>query len=125
MHEVKVLRKAVNMKQYVLAQQLGLDQSNYANMENGKLFTNKLPEIKQKAVKIILPLLKQKVDKIKLDLQSTEELVKRFENDGGQYNITLQLPDFLYESDGNIHIGYKADEICTDEWREWLKDNLR
>lgn len=81
MHEVKVLRKAVNMKQYVLAEKLGVEKSNYANMENGKLITNKLPEIKKKAIGILLPMLKSKVNSIRLDLGVAVNLVKHFDKD--------------------------------------------
>lgn len=35
-------------------------------------------------------------------------------------DITDNLPDFLYENAGDIHIGRHADVICTDEWISWL-----
>lgn len=33
------------------------------------------------------------------------------------------LPDFLYESDGEIKIGYHSDTVVTDEWNKWKKEN--
>lgn len=35
------------------------------------------------------------------------------------------LPDFLYQDDGQIKIGYRGDSIVTDKWNEWkLKNGL-
>jgi len=55
--QIKNLRKEVGLKQYVLAEMLNVEQSNYANMENGKLVTNKLPNIVYNAEQILLPML--------------------------------------------------------------------
>ena len=32
-----------------------------------------------------------------------------------------ELPEFLYEDDGKIKIGFHGDSICTDEWNTWLE----
>jgi len=55
--QIKNLRKEVGLKQYVLAEMLNIEQSNYANMENGKLVTGKLPDIVYNAEQILLPML--------------------------------------------------------------------
>ena len=39
--------------------------------------------------------------------------------------IEKGLPDFLYERDGEIFIGYHGDSICTDEWNKWLRDKTK
>jgi len=33
------------------------------------------------------------------------------------------LPDFLYEDNGEIRIGYRGDEIVTEEWEEYKKNH--
>lgn len=68
MKEVKALRKAVGMNQGVLAEYLNVGQSNYANIENEKLITHKVPEIKERAIKILLPLLDAKIFQAEIDL---------------------------------------------------------
>lgn len=59
--QIKNLRKEVGIKQYVLAEMLCIEQSNYANMENGKLITGKLNEIIEKAETILIPMLDVKI----------------------------------------------------------------
>jgi transcriptional regulator with XRE-family HTH domain len=59
--QIKELRKATGMKQTVLAEKLGIEQSNYSNIENGKLITNKIQNIILEAEKILLPLLENKI----------------------------------------------------------------
>ena len=34
----------------------------------------------------------------------------------------LPLPDFLYENNNEIYIGYHGDSICTDVWNKWLNE---
>ncbi len=55
--QIKNLRKEVGLKQYVLAEMLNIEHSNYANMENGKLITNRIPDIIHNAEQILLPML--------------------------------------------------------------------
>lgn len=58
---VKLIRKEVGIKQYVLAEMLNIEQSNYANLENGKLITKKLPDIIHNALLILVPELDKKI----------------------------------------------------------------
>jgi len=65
---IKVLRKEVGLKQCILAEMLCIEQSNYANMENGKLVTNKIPNIVDKAEKILVPMLEAKIQNTQMRL---------------------------------------------------------
>lgn len=40
-------------------------------------------------------------------------------------DVSGQLPDFLYEDEGEIKIGYHGDTVVTDEWNKWKEGNLR
>jgi len=40
-------------------------------------------------------------------------------------DVSGQLPDFLYEDEGQIKIGYHGDTVVTDEWNKWKEGNLR
>ena len=33
--------------------------------------------------------------------------------------VSVPLPNFLYEDNGEILIGYHGDTVVTDEWNEW------
>lgn len=55
MKDVKQLRKVCKVSQVQMANDLGIDQSNYCNIENGKLIPNNLEEIKEKAIDILYP----------------------------------------------------------------------
>lgn len=59
--QIKNLRKATGMKQFVLAEKLNIEQANYSNIENGKLITSKIQDIILEAEKILLPLLDNKI----------------------------------------------------------------
>lgn len=37
--------------------------------------------------------------------------------------VNGQLPDFLYEDEGQIKIGYYGDTVVTDEWNKWKEGN--
>lgn len=52
-HEIKVLREDVGMKQYVLAEKLGICQTNYSKIESGKLIPNSIEDLKKKALDIL------------------------------------------------------------------------
>lgn len=41
------------------------------------------------------------------------------------HGVSVSLPDFLYESYGEIKIGYHGDSVVTDEWRAWLEGYAR
>ena len=55
MKSIKKARKICRISQTIFAYRLGVDQSNYCNIENGKLILNTIPELKKKAVSILLP----------------------------------------------------------------------
>ena len=40
-------------------------------------------------------------------------------------DVSGQLPDFLYEDEGQIKIGSHGDTVVTDEWNKWKLGNLR
>lgn len=61
MELVKNIRKCVGIKQVEMAESLGIDQSNYCNIENGKLIPNNISEIKEKALDILLPKLSNRI----------------------------------------------------------------
>ena len=54
MERVKKLRKLCRVTQVELANELGIEQSNYCNMENGKLIPNSIKQIESKAISILL-----------------------------------------------------------------------
>ena len=59
-----------------MADALGIDQSNYCNIENSKLFFNGLPELKKNAIFILMPKLKSKLDQLKnevIELKAMKE----------------------------------------------------
>jgi DNA-binding XRE family transcriptional regulator len=55
MEHVKLLRKAVGIKQHKMAEMLNIDQSNYCNIENGRLVPLNLDAIKQRCLNVLLP----------------------------------------------------------------------
>lgn len=69
-HEIKVLREDVGVKQTELAEKLGLCQTNYSKIENGKLIPNSIDDLKKKALNILKPYLYSKIldMKVKYDL---------------------------------------------------------
>lgn len=76
MRQVKEIRKLVGMKQYVLASILGIEQSNYANMENGKLHTNYIPMLRDKALSILKPQLQVLIEEKERELKNLNNLLK-------------------------------------------------
>jgi DNA-binding XRE family transcriptional regulator len=77
MKDIKKLRKICKLSQIELAYELGIEQSNYCNIENGKLIPNNLDEIKKKAIKILLPLLDLKILYLDSDLYDIKEFRKK------------------------------------------------
>jgi len=73
MEIVKQLRKKLKVKQYVLANTLGIQQANYANIENGKLIPNNLDEIKEKALNELKPFLVKKIKDTEAELNLLTE----------------------------------------------------
>jgi DNA-binding XRE family transcriptional regulator len=76
MKDIKKLRKICKLSQIELAYELGIEQSNYCNIENGKLIPNNLAEIRQKAIKILMPLLDLKIIYLGSDLYNLKEFRK-------------------------------------------------
>lgn len=35
------------------------------------------------------------------------------------HNVSVSLPDFLYEDEGEIKVGVHGDSSVTDEWNRW------
>ena len=79
MNDIKVLRQKVKVKQRVLAKQLGIEQSNYSNIENGKLITSKIPEIRRRALEILLPKLDSLVIEKSLEYYELKYLREHFD----------------------------------------------
>lgn len=74
MERVKRLRKEVGMKQYILAEKLGIEQSNFANIENGRWIPGNIRETEERAVKILKPLLTKKILEVREYLNRLENL---------------------------------------------------
>lgn len=75
MEKVKRLRQEVGMKQSELAAELRQCQSNYSKMENGKLITNTILSLEEKAIKILKPLLIQKIIRMQSEVERLEYLL--------------------------------------------------
>lgn len=80
MNHVKVVREEVGMKQCDLAKKLKINQSNYANMEKGKLFTKKIPNIINEALLILVPKLDEKLNEANFKHAYLKTLRKEFKN---------------------------------------------
>lgn len=78
MKDIKYLRKLVKVKQFILAEELGIEQSNYSNIENGKLVTSKINEIKANAVKILLPILEKQINIKYSEIYEMKKLQQKF-----------------------------------------------
>lgn len=78
--QIKNLRKEVGLKQYVLAEMLCVEQSNYANIENGKLVTSKIPNIIEKAEEILVPMLDLKIENMQFKLDVLLSARSQFDN---------------------------------------------
>jgi len=78
--QIKNLRKATGMKQFILAEKLGIEQSNYSNIENGKLITGKIQNIVSEAEKILLPLLENKIFDTQTKLDVLLSIQDQFES---------------------------------------------
>ena len=39
--------------------------------------------------------------------------------------VDLPLPDFLFEDEGEIKIGFHGDTVVTDEWNKWKSKLVR
>jgi len=77
--QIKNLRKATGMKQFALADKLNIEQSNFSNIEKGKLITSKIQSIVLKAEKILLPLLDNKILEAERELNILLSIKNQFE----------------------------------------------
>lgn len=76
--QIKHLRKTVSMKQGLLASFVGQNPHNYSAIENGSLIPKNLPKIIDKATKVLLPLLDEKIHLTSLHLGNLHDLRNEF-----------------------------------------------
>lgn len=74
MKKIKEIRELVGMKQGDLANALGIQQSNYSAMENERLIIPSAGTIKERALKILLPMLYEVIQKKEQELNDLKEL---------------------------------------------------
>ncbi len=55
MESIKKARKICSITQTEFAKRLNVDQSNYSNIENGKLILNTIPTLRKVAISILVP----------------------------------------------------------------------
>lgn len=81
MKSIKKARKICRISQTIFAYRLGIDQSNYCNIENGKLILKTIPELKKNAVSILLPELDSIIASKYKELSDLKQLRKSLYND--------------------------------------------
>jgi DNA-binding XRE family transcriptional regulator len=81
MESIKKARKICRITQSKLADSLGMEKSNYCNVENGKLILNTLPDLKKKAIDIILPKLALLISEKDNELRELRNLHESLYND--------------------------------------------
>lgn len=69
MKHIKEIRKALKIKQSDFSKKLGIDQSNFSNIENGKLIISRIPEIIEQSMVILEPELTKHIIKKELELK--------------------------------------------------------
>ena len=74
MESIRQIRKEVGMKQRELAERLDMIQQNYSNMENGTYVPHDIKDKRKKALKILMPLLVEKIMEVRADLNRLEYL---------------------------------------------------
>ena len=55
MNDIKKLRKLVGIRQFDMAEKLGMEQGNYCNLENGRYIPLNLDKIHFKCLEVLLP----------------------------------------------------------------------
>jgi len=78
MKEVKELRLICGIKQFQLAEKLGIEQSNYANMENGRLIPKNIAQLQGKAFKILKPYLQDRISDAEIALNELNKIKNIF-----------------------------------------------
>lgn len=81
MSDVKLLREALNVKQFHISGRLGLNQSNYANVENGRLLPKNIQEIKIKALNLLLPYLDLKINNTEKHLVALKDFKNKINHE--------------------------------------------
>lgn len=56
-----------------------------------------------------------------IEVRENKRLIEKLNEIETEENTTL--PNFLYENNGEIRIGFNGDTIVTEEWNSWLKAN--
>jgi len=80
MERVKKLRKEVGIKQKDMAEALGINHPNYANLENGRYIPNGIKEIEKEAISILKPLLMVKILSTDKELDRLKSLMIQYQN---------------------------------------------
>jgi len=78
MEKVKKLRKEIGFKQTHLGELLGIHKTTYSQLENCKFIPNNIKEIEERAIKILKPLLVQKLLKAQEEVERLESLIIQY-----------------------------------------------
>lgn len=76
MENIKWCRKKLKISQKELANRLGLDQSTYCYIENGKLFFNGLPDLKKNAISILMQKMENRLEQLKNEIVELEVMIE-------------------------------------------------
>ena len=77
MKEVKSIRKMCGITQREVSEYIGINQSNYCNMENGKLKPNNLDQIQKKAMIFLQPKLEEAIKIAELRISEAKRLRRK------------------------------------------------
>jgi DNA-binding XRE family transcriptional regulator len=75
---LKETRVLCGVKSADIAEHLGLQRSNYCNMENGRLFTSRTKELEYKAWVYLKPILEQKMADTIERIEQSQKLLSEF-----------------------------------------------
>lgn len=81
MKSIKKARKICNITQTEFAACLNMDQSNYCNIENGKMLVNSLPSIKKRAIDLLIPKLDSVLAEKEKELSELKQLRESLYNE--------------------------------------------
>lgn len=77
MQKIKLIRQIVGMKQCDLAKILGIGFPHYSHLENSTTTTPRnYLQLKAKALNVLIPLVKTKIDHNKAEIELLENLIK-------------------------------------------------
>jgi len=79
MEKIRRLRVETGTSQKTLAADLKMSRPSYANAENGRYIPNDIEGIKERAVKILKPLLIKKILAVREDLERLENISLQFD----------------------------------------------